>query len=141
MSPNANLQLLHRYLDEVWARGDIAAAERFFAPDYVRHGSPLEPPLDRDAQIARLEGFRRAFPDAEVGLEAASADGDLVWFRSTLRGTHLGELMGIAPTQRRVTVALMDLWRVVDGRVAEQWGGPDLLDLARQLGARLTTDA
>jgi predicted SnoaL-like aldol condensation-catalyzing enzyme len=40
-----------------------------------------------------------------------------------------------------VTVALMDLWRVVDGRVAEQWGGPDLLDLARQLGARLTTDA
>jgi predicted ester cyclase len=50
-------------------------------------------------------------------------------------GTHHGELMGIAPTGKQVTVGLVDMIRVEDGKFVEQWGGPDLFDLLRQLGA------
>lgn len=140
MGSPRNLNILHQYLREVWDEGNIDAVERFLAPTYVRHGSPTEAPIDRTEQMAKLRGFRSAFPDIELTLEEASADRDLVWFRSTMRGTHRGDFLGIAATGRTVRVSLLDLWRVAEGRVVEQWGGPDVFDLARQLGAGLTTE-
>lgn len=139
MGPARNLDILHQYLREVWDEGDIDAVERYLAPTYVRHGSPTEPPIDRKEQMSKLRSFRDAFPDIELVLEEASADRDLVWFRSTMHGTHEGDFLGMPATGRRVEVSLLDLWRVSEGRVVEQWGGPDVLDLARQLGARLST--
>ena len=65
-------------------------------------------------------------------------DGDKIAFRSTFRGTHQGIFREMPPTGRRVTVRLLDLIRVENGSFAEQWGGPDLLDLLRQLGAKVT---
>jgi predicted ester cyclase len=53
-------------------------------------------------------------------------------FRSTLRGAHRGSFLGIAPTRTTVTVALLDLVRIADDRILEQWGGPDFLDLLHQ---------
>lgn len=135
-----DLHILHRYLREVWDEGNIDAVERFLAPTYVRHGSPTQPPIDRTEQMAKLRSFRSAFPDIELTLEEASVDRDLIWFRSTMRGTHRDDFLGVAATGRTVTVPLLDLWRVAEGRVVEQWGGPDVFDLARQLGARLTVE-
>ncbi len=91
------------------------------------------PPLDRGAQRDRLEGFRTAFPDVTIELEDVVAEDDRVAFRSTMRGTHLGEFLGIGPTGRTVEVGLVDIIRIQDGRFAEQWGGPDLFDLVGQL--------
>lgn len=140
MGSRQNLNILHQYLREVWDEGNVDAVGRFLAPTYLRHGSPTEPPIDRTEQMAKLRYFRSAFPDIELTVEEASADRDLVWFRSTMRGTHRGDFLGIAATGRTVEVSLLDLWRVAEGRVVEQWGGPDVLDLARQLGAGLTTE-
>jgi predicted ester cyclase len=95
--------------------------------------------LDVDSQIERLVGFREAFPDVTIAVEDLIVEADRVAFRSTMRGTHLGEFAGIQPTGRQVTVALMDLIRIEDGRFAEQWGGPDLFDLLRQLGVSYAT--
>lgn len=62
------------------------------------------------------------------------ASGERVVFRAVLSGTHRGDFMGVAATGRRISVALMDMVRFDDsGRFAEQWGGPDLWDIRRQL--------
>lgn len=135
MSAAAARTLLHRYVREVWDEGQPEAAERFLAPNFLRHTSPNSEPLDRDHQLARLKGFREAFPDITIDVEDVIVENDKVAFRSTMRGTHRGEFLGISPTGRQVTVGLVDIIRIEDGRFAEQWGGPDLLDLARQLGA------
>lgn len=66
--------------------GQHDAVERFLDPSYVRHGSATQPPIDRNG----TDGF----PNIELTLEEASADRDLVWFRSTMRGTHHGEFPG-----------------------------------------------
>jgi steroid delta-isomerase-like uncharacterized protein len=129
-------ELLERYIAEVWDAGDPAAVERFAADSYRRHTSPQSEPLDMDQQIERLKGFREAFPDISIEVENMVTDGHLLAFRSTMRGTHRGEFFGIAATGREVTVNLVDMVRIEDGRFVEQWGGPDMLDLARQLGAR-----
>ena len=63
------------------------------------------------------------------------AAGDAVAWRFTLRGTHAGPFMGIAPTGRAVTAAGIAIGRLEDGRVVEGWFGLDALGLLRQMGA------
>lgn len=135
MSPEDPKQLLYRYVAEVWDNGNLEALREFLTPDYRRHVSPTLPPLDLEAQVKRLAGFRRAFPDITLTVEEVIAEGDRIAFRSTVNGTHHGELAGLAPTGTHITVGLVDIIRVEEGRFAEQWGGPNMADMFRQLGA------
>jgi predicted ester cyclase len=126
--------LLDRYIEEVWNQANPAAVTAFVTPGYRRHLSATAQPLDAGGQLLRLQGFRTAFPDATITIEDTVIGGDLIAFRSVMRGTHQGEFMGIPATGVEIEVGLLDLIRVEGGRFAEQWGGPDLLDLVRQLG-------
>ena len=141
MSADADEALLrrYRYIEDVWHRANVAALDDYLAADYRRHVSPTAPPLSLDGQKQRLAGFRAAFPDIQLTLEDVLVEDDRVVFRSTMRGTHKGEFQGIPPTGARVTVALLDTIRIQDGRIVEQWGGPDVLDLLRQLGATVAS--
>lgn len=136
MSTQANEQLLARYVREVWDKGDLDALERFLSPHFKRHVSPTLPPLDRDGQIERLRGFRSAFPDMTLTVEDVVAGDDRVAFRSTISGTHRGSFAGRDATEKQITVGLVDIVRIEDGLFAEQWGGPDMSDLFRQLDSR-----
>ena len=133
MSSEQNKALLERYIEEVWHKENPGALDAFLAPDYQRHRSPHAPPLNLADQKQLLKGFRAAFPDIAITVEDVIAEGDKIAFRSTMHGTHQGEILGIAPTGRAVTFSLLDIIRIQDGKIAEQWGGPDLYDLARQL--------
>ena len=141
MSADADKALLrrYRYIEDVWHRANVAALDDYLAADYRRHVSPTAPPLSLDGQKQRLAGFRAASPDIQLTLEDVLVEDDRVVFRSTMRGTHKGEFQGIPPTGARVTVALFDTIRIQDGRIVEQWGGPDVLDLLRQLGATVAS--
>ena len=134
MSDEQNKALLHRYMQEVWDKENPAAVDDFLAPTYIRHRSPTLPPLTREGQKQLLTGFRSAFPDVSITIEEVIAERDKVAFRSTMRGTHRGEFMGISPTGCEVTVSLLDVVRIENGKFVEQWGGPDTYDLLKQLG-------
>ncbi len=54
--------------------------------------------------------------------------------RGSIRGTHQGELMGIPPTGKAVTVPLIDVNRIAGGQLAERWAEADMLGLLQQLG-------
>lgn len=138
MSVSENKALLRRYVREVWEKQNPAAVKEFLASNYRRHASPDAAPLNLNDQVQRLIGFRTAFPDIQIVVEEVIAEGDLIAFRSTMRGTHKGEFFGIAPTGRQVTVGLIDVIRVKDSKFVEQWGGPDLFDLLRQLGVEFS---
>lgn len=69
------------------------------------------------------------------------AEGNQVAFRSTIRGTHRGSFLGIALTGKSITVSLIDIVHVEEGKLVEHWGGPDLLDLLQQLGAAVSLKA
>jgi predicted ester cyclase len=130
--------LLHRYITEVWDRQNPAAVDEFLAPGYKRHRSATTEPLTRDGQKQLLIKFRAAFPDIQLTIEEIVAEGDRLAFRSTMRGSHQGEFLGIAPTGKEVTVGLVDVLHIEDGKFVEQWGGPDLLDLVQQLGGEIS---
>jgi len=62
------------------------------------------------------------------------AEGDKVVLRSTFRGTHKGDLMGIAPTGKQVTMPLILIYRIADDKIVEHWMQADALGLLQQLG-------
>jgi steroid delta-isomerase-like uncharacterized protein len=131
--------LVRSYIDEVWTKGNLAAVDLYFGPDYRRHLSPTSEPLLLDGQKQRLADFRSAFPDARITIEDVFAEDNYVIFRSTMSGTHRGVFRGIQPTGKTITIALIDIIRVERGKFVEHWGGPDLFDLLQQVGAVFST--
>ncbi len=75
-----------------------------------------------------------AFPDQQGTIEDIIAEGDRVVTRTIVRGTHTGPLRNIAATGKPVVVAVIDIWRVADGKLVEHWGVVDSLGLMQQLG-------
>jgi predicted ester cyclase len=78
--------------------------------------------------------YRQAFPDLRVSVEDLIAEGDRVAARLRVRGTHLGELDGIAPTGRRVDCTGIVISRIEEGKIAEDWANFDDLGMMQQLG-------
>jgi predicted ester cyclase len=66
--------------------------------------------------------LRPAFPDLRVEIHDQIAEGDKVTTRKTVHGTHQGELMGIAPTNKRISIEVIDIVRLENGRYVEHWG-------------------
>ncbi len=78
--------------------------------------------------------FHAAFPDAHITLEDTIAEEDKVASRWILRGTHQGELRGVPPTGKQVTVTEIGINRIAGGKFEESWVNFDVLGLLQQLG-------
>ena len=78
--------------------------------------------------------YRSAFPDMTLTIEQQISEGDTVVTRWTARGTHEGELFGIAPTGKRVSVGGVVISRVIDGQLVEDYESYDVHGMMRQLG-------
>ena len=126
---------LVRRQEELFGGGNLDVADEIYAPDYVGH-DPSNPEDVRGLQAAKQAAaeYRRAFPDLRVSVEDLVAEGDRVAARLRFRGTHLGDLNGIAPTGRRVDFTGIVISRVEGGRIAEDWANFDDLGMMRQLG-------
>lgn len=114
----------------------MAAAAQYYAGDYVRHDPAtlnLGTGLDAVKQVVRT--YRTAFPDLHLTIEDLLADGDKVVTRWTVRGTHRGDLQGIAPSGKEITTPGISISRIVEGRIAEEWVHWDALGLLQQIGA------
>ena len=121
---------------EVFNRRDDDAEAAVRAPQFVAHApASLEPgALDRESWPAFLAGFVEGFPDLQLSVEDAVADGDLVAQRIHFEGTHTGVFQGLPPTHRSVRFSGLELNRFVDGKVVEHWFELDALGLLQQLG-------
>jgi len=75
-----------------------------------------------------------ALPDRGYGMDVLLAEGDQVWMRFNVGGTHRGSLCGIAPTGRRVGVNGVSIMNFKEGRWADSWTFADELGLLLQLG-------
>jgi steroid delta-isomerase-like uncharacterized protein len=81
-----------------------------------------------------LSMFLTAFPDFQSTIEDMIAEGDKVVTRQTFRGTHTGDLMGIPPTGKQVTMSGIVISQFVNGKCVELGANNDDLGLLQQLG-------
>jgi len=129
-----NKALVRRFVDEDQSQGNVDAIYEFCSPEFVNHSAPPGLPPDREGIRVVTAMFRGAFPDSYFTVEDMIAEGDKVTTRKTFHGTHEGEFMGIPPTGRRVSMGLIDIVRISEGRVVEHWSVGDNLGMMQQLG-------
>ena len=134
MSEEENKALARRCIEEVHNRQNVAAMDEFFAPNVIPHSLPPAMTRDREGYKRMVSALFAAFPDFCITVEDMVAEGDKVVGRCTTHGTHKGEFMGIAPTDKQATWTAIFIWRIEGGKVAEIWGEVDNLGMMQQLG-------
>ena len=122
-----------RRVYEAFNQRNWSAFYEQIAPDVVYHDASMTI-QGLDAYQQWFSMYLTAFPDAQITIEDLIAEGDKVVVRQTFRGTHQGELMGIAPTGKQVTVSAIVIVRVVNGKAVEGWQNGDTLGTLQQLG-------
>jgi len=129
------LKALARREVEMFSTGNFDIADEIYSEDYVGH-DPTKPEAIRGIEGAKEEaaGYRAAFPDLTLTIDHQVAEGEYVVTRWTARGTHEGDLAGIAPTGKSATTSGISMVRVVDGKIVEDFTQWDALGLMTQLG-------
>ena len=133
MSTEQNKAVVRRFVEEVINKHNLAKIDELFNTDYVNHTPGLPPGREAEKQLNSVSFA--AFPDARVTIEDLVAEGDKVAARVSYRGTPTGDFMGIPPTGKQFIVTGAGVFRVADGKIAEQWSNLDMLSLMQQLGA------
>ena len=121
-------------IEEIWNKKAEGAIEKHVAADYVGR-NPDGDQRGRQGFEELFATYSTAFPDCHIELGQAVADDDTVAFHYVFKGTHNGELMGIAPSGNSVAVHGMGMSRIQNGKIVEDRVVWDTLSLMQQIGA------
>lgn len=132
----SNKMAAKRIFDDGFNQGRFEVADELIHDDALGHDPALPEPMRGPEGFKELvRGYREAFPDLHVSIDQQVAEGDFVATRWTARGTHKGELFGVAPTGKESTITGMTIDRFKNGKIAESYTNWDTLGLLQQLGA------
>jgi steroid delta-isomerase-like uncharacterized protein len=136
MSTETNKAITRRYFEEIFNEGNLAVADEIIAPDYASIGPGAFPGLPPGPEGSKMlvTTYRNAFPDLHFTVDDQIAEGDKVMTRWTAHGSHKGELAGIPPTGKSVTVTGMAEDQIVNGQIVERWDIFDQFGMMQQLG-------
>ena len=133
-STEQNKAIVRRFNKECLEQGIPASFDELLAQDVINHSAPPGRPNGKESFSFFLnEVLRKGFPDLKVEIFDQVAEGDLVTTRKKISGTHMGEVLGHAPTRRRVEINVIDIIRLKDGKYQEHWGQTDFFEVLRQL--------
>ncbi len=136
MSTQENEARAHRFHMDLFQQGNLQVADELVAPEFVIHCPGLPPELQRGPEGAKRYAtmIRTGFPDLQLTHDQTVIAGDTVVIRWSARGTHQGEVMGVAPTGRPMTITGIDIFRLAEGKLVELWQNWDQLGMLQQLG-------
>lgn len=133
--PTGNKQIAHRFMEECWNKGSLNMVSEFLSAN-CRYHDPVFPHLTSGADNIRshIENCRRGFPDMRITIDDTIAEGNEVVHHWTVTGTHKGQFLGLAPTNKKATVSGTSIFRIENSKISEQWSDWNLMTLMEQLG-------
>lgn len=130
-----NKQLVRRYTEEVFERGNYDVIDEVLAADLAYHNPAMPTEVSSPGEFEEaVEMIRSAFPDLETPIEEIVAEDDVVVTRTTERGTHEGPFGEIPATGRSFETQAINMYRIDDRRIAEIWVQFDTAGMMEQLG-------
>jgi steroid delta-isomerase-like uncharacterized protein len=127
-----NKALAKRAFEELLSGGRFELAEQLYAKDFANHGINRDIGLQEDQEA--LKGWHQAFPDVAIVPKKLIAEGDLVVVYWIASGTNTGAGNGLPATGKKVEQSGITIWRIVDGKIKEEWSAFDQLSMMKQLG-------
>jgi predicted ester cyclase len=134
LTTETNLALAREYLDRVFNAHRPELAAEYLTPDVKWHGGTLGTIEGPDNVVALLQGFIGGLPDLNAVEQDALAQGDRVAMRFVIDATHGGPLFGVPATGNRVQWSAVDIYRMEDGKIAEEWAADDLTAILHDMG-------
>jgi steroid delta-isomerase-like uncharacterized protein len=127
--------LSREWFERVWNQRDAAAIDELCQPHVVIHGLGDAPGHTGDVDHFRAfhANFIDALPDLKIRVDDVLVDGQKTAIRFTLTATHVGEGLGVPPSNKPVRVTGMSITRWEDGKIAEGWNEFDKAGLAAQI--------
>jgi predicted ester cyclase len=130
-----NTEVIREYTQRVFNEHKPDLASEYLAPEVTWHGGLLGTVEGLGNVTEMLRGFTGALPDLHAAEQDIVAAGETVAVRYVVEATHDGNLLGIAPTGHRVRWDAIDVYRLSDGKIVEEWAGDDLAAILHQVGA------
>jgi steroid delta-isomerase-like uncharacterized protein len=130
-----NKQIVHRFIEEAWNQGKTNVVSEMLANN-CRFHDEVFPHLTSGADNFRrhIESCRAGFPDLRFTIDDTIAERDEVVVHWTARGTHKGQFLGMAPTNKKASVTGTSIYRLEGGRINESWANWNLMSMMEQLG-------
>jgi len=130
MSLDKNKAIVCKFI-KAYNERKLHLIDDFVSPDYIDH----EKNIGREGLKQLIAMGINAFPDWYETVEDIIAEGDKVWVLLTYTGTHKGDFMGLNPTGKKITSKAVDIYRIVNGKLADYWNVTDNLNIFTQVGA------
>ncbi|MBA5636495.1 ester cyclase [Duganella sp. LX20W] len=128
--------VVRRFNKEVIEDGNRMSFDAIMDDSFVNHSAPAGAPTGPESMWNTFQNvLRPALSELQVQIHEQLCEGDKVTTRKSISGRHTGTLMGIAPTGRQVSIDVIDIVHVRDGRYAEHWGINTLPAVLAQLRA------
>jgi steroid delta-isomerase-like uncharacterized protein len=104
------------------------------APGFTAHivGSAA---MDLQAFQQYQAGYFASFSDSSITIEDMLAEGDSVAFRGVVQSVHTADFMGIPASGKQISVPVIGIAHLAEGKIAEWWNSPDRLSWMQQIGA------
>jgi steroid delta-isomerase-like uncharacterized protein len=134
MTPQESRDLVHRFFEEFLNQQKLDRVEDYVTRNWVNHDPSMPPLQGYEGAKQLVRTLAGGFPDLRVRIEDIIAEADRVAARFSFTGTHRGDFMGVAATGRKITSSGCGLFRIQDGRLAENWVVFDAMGVAKQIG-------
>ncbi len=128
-----NKDIVHQFF-EAFDRHDIEKMEQLVSSTNYSLHFPTMPLLDWNGHKQVIDTILKALPDIHHDFELMIAEGDKVATRMRITATHKGELQGIPPTGKKVSISASDFVTIINGKLVEHWVDTDQLGLMQQIG-------
>jgi steroid delta-isomerase-like uncharacterized protein len=131
----ANKAIAMRVFDEILSQGRFDVADQIYAKDFVNHGMHRDFNLDEDQAAARWE--KQTAPDMKLTVDLMIAEEDFVTAVWTARGTNTARIGWLPATGVKFEERGLTVWRIVDGKIHDEWTSFDELTILRQIVSQL----
>ena len=136
MSTEQNKAVVRQLIEEVINQNNMSLGEAIMAADIIEHEElPPGIPTGIEGTKIMFTMLHSAFPDFKATIHDLIAEDDKVVVYMTWNGTQHGEWMGMPPSGKSMSIGVMDIFRVTDGKLVEHWGLMDSMKMMQQLGA------
>lgn len=112
----------------------VDQALELLAPNFIAHMAGMPEPLDGEGFKQFGMAFYLAFSHGQHVFDQVVVADDKVVTCGRFTARHLGEFQGLPPTGKQISLSIMHIDRVEDGKIVEHWGQGDALGLMQQLG-------
>jgi steroid delta-isomerase-like uncharacterized protein len=119
---------------KAYEANDQATLKEILAPDLVAQSPSSPDPQNHEMHLQGIRAFNVAFSDRHFTVDELIAEGDKGATRTTLRGTHSGDLQGFPPTGKQMAATGLTIERIEDGKIVARWFSFDAARAMQELG-------